>query len=244
MHRLTQFGIAVVCAIMITGLLNTVLAQQVMRFQASEDTALMIDFRATAKDMNGKLTVENLLPMPSGSESSLKVGDVVISLNGKSIKTAKDWKTQYESIAENANLKLVVTRDGKNHEFTAEKTAAGSGGRQVVTMGAGGQGSAAFASGGGASENIRASKHLTSVVFNEADGKIKVVGIMQLNGSDVSSITLKPGDVVLGLNGTFVKTFDELDTQLSKTESGGNLRFAVERNGERQFVSMKKPSSN
>lgn len=243
MHRTVHLLIAAAGSILFMGLLNTICAQQVMRFQAGEDTAILLEFRVVAKDNGGALKVDTVMPVPDGEKPALQVGDVIVSLNGKSVASAKAWRDQYGQLKENASLKLVVSRAGKEHVIAKEKVAAGSGGRQVITMGGGGQGAAAFAS-GGAGADVKASRHLQGVVFNETDGKIKVVGLMQFNGADISGITLKPGDVVLGLNGTFVKGFGDLEGLLSKVEEGGTLRFAVERGGERQFVSMKKPTSN
>lgn len=242
MHRTAQLWIAAIGSIFFLGLLNTICAQQVMRFQAGEDSAIMLEFRVMAKDKDGSLKVETVMPMPEGEKSPLQVGDVIVSLNGKATPTAKAWRALYDSIKEKGALKVVVSRAGKELTVTREKVAAGSGGRQVISMGSG-QGAAAFAS-GGAGADVKASRHLQGVVFSQAEGKIKVVGLMALNGADISGITLKAGDVVLGLNGTFVKDFEELEGLLSKAEEGGVLRFAVERDGERQFVSMKKTSSN
>ena len=244
MKRTSFYLIASVVAIMNVGLLNNLYAQQVMRFEAGEDTALMMEFRALAKDKDGKLTVDTLLPMPEGSEATLSVGDVVVSLNGRAIKTAKEYRTHYATIADKAKLTLVISRNGSNRTVSAEKTAIEAGGRQVITARPGGQqGSFTFARGVNA-ENIKVTKHLHGIVFLDNNGVIKVEGIMNEGKEGAVTTALKSGDVVLGLNGTFVKTFAELETQLAKTEAGGDLRFAIERNGERQFVTMKKPTTN
>lgn len=243
MKRISFYLIAALVAILNVGLLNNLYAQQVMRFEAGEDTALLLEFRVMAKDKEGKLMVDTLLPMPGGGEASLNVGDVVVSLNGKAIKTAKDWRTHYATISDKAKLTLVVSRNGTNRTVTAEKTAIEAGGRQVITAGPDGQQGAFTFTRGANAENMKVSKHLHGIVFLDKDGVIKVEGIMNEGKEGATTSALKSGDVVLGLNGTFLKTFAELEAQLEKTQAGDDLRFAVERNGERQFVTMKKPAS-
>jgi serine protease Do len=249
MLRKSLFWISTITTLLCTAQFNNSSAQFIMQTQMGENVTILVEFKAVAKDVKGKLTVESLAmaistdekPNPKAANIDLKVGDVVVSLNGKAVKSANDWNAHYEKLEDNASMKLVVDRDGKQIELSAVKKPLGSGGRQVLSMGPSSNvATSTFSMDESNTANIKVSKHLVGVAFDVSDDKIKVMAVMLAGREGDVELPFKTGDVILGLNGTFVKSFDELDTQLSKTEMGGNLRFAIERDGSRQFVNMNK----
>lgn len=178
--------------------------------------------------------VTSVDPGSPAAASKLKTGDVIVQLADKPINHAADLSGQNEAFQTGASVPLKLIRDHKpmtvmvNVGLASQQANAGAGGVAGPRSDAG-------------SPQLHALDHLGLTMHSLTDEERRSMDLPQgLMVDDVSGTAaaagIKPGDVVLSLNGTLVASRDELAALAAK--AGKKAALLVQRNHARSFVTV------
>ncbi|ACC74842.1 trypsin-like peptidase domain-containing protein [Paraburkholderia phymatum] len=161
-------------------------------------------------------------PGSPAATGKLKAGDVIVQVGDKPIEHAADLTDQDADLQDGAKIPVKVIRNRK--QITA--MIGGTASAQPETAGA---------TDDGALDHLGLSMHPLT------DDERRTTGLPQgLMVDDVSgtggTAGIKPGDVVLSLNGTLVASQDELASLAAK--AGKKAALLIQRNHARSFVSV------
>jgi serine protease Do len=157
-----------------------------------------------------------------GAEAGLKAGDVILKLDGKEISRSGDLPPMVSALKPGAKVTLDIWRDGSPKQLTA-------------TIGTMQQKDAVAASD---KENLGKAKLGVAVrplTAEEKHGRDLESGlVVQEVAGAAERAGVHPGDVIVAVNNTPVKTVAELKSQIDK--SGKTLALLVQRNDARIFI--------
>ncbi|HTP27564.1 MAG TPA: DegQ family serine endoprotease [Anaeromyxobacteraceae bacterium] len=184
------------------------------------------------QDVNAQLAKSFGLTKPIGAlvtsidkegpaaKSDLKTGDVILALNGEEVTNSTDLPPRVADIRPGETAKLTVWRDGKEHEVDVKVGAAQR--REAV----------ATNQGSGHGRLGLAVRPLTPDEQRQADVQsgVMVEGV----SGPAGRAGLKPGDVVLSVNGTPVKSVDQLRDLVKGAKD--EVALLVQRGDSRIFV--------
>jgi serine protease Do len=185
------------------------------------------------QDVNAKLAKSFGLPKPQGAlvssidkngpagKSDLRPGDVILSLNGQPVTGSSDLPPRIADIHPGDTAKLSVWREGKEHDV------------EVKVGQAKGEEVASNAKAGNERGRLGlAVRSLTPDEQKQADvqGGVVVEGV----SGPAARAGLQPGDVVLSVNGTAVKTVDQLRDLVKGAKD--QVALLVQRGDARIFV--------
>ncbi|WP_332813895.1 Do family serine endopeptidase [Ramlibacter sp.] len=185
----------------------------------------------TVQEVNQALADSFKLPRPQGAlvasvepgspadKAGLKSGDVVHSVNGQPVVTSGDLPAQLVAMEPGQKVELQVWRQGQSVDLAA--TLGGSLQRQAQAD-AGGQ--ASPASGGKLGLALRP--------LGERDGRGGLV-VEQVAGA-AAKAGVRPGDVIVSVNGTPVKTVEAARAAVDK--GGKSVALLVQRGDDMLFV--------
>ncbi len=185
------------------------------------------------QDVNAQLAKSFGLPKPQGalvaniekggpaSSTDLKVGDVILAVNGQAVESSTDLPPRIADIQPGQDAKLSVWRNGKEKEITVK---VGSNAGQKVAANeksSGAQGKLGL--------QVRA---LTSDerAQAEVDGGVLVEGVT----GPAARAGIQPGDVVLSVNGSPVTNVSQLKELVSSAK--GQIALLVQRGDARIFI--------
>ena len=158
-----------------------------------------------------------------GEKAGLKVGDVVIALDGQEIKNANDLPVRISTMKPGTKAKLTVLRDGKERDIT-------------VTV----------------AENEEDKAASTTTNKQDASGKLGV-SVRPLNEQELKELELSSGllvtevraaaaeaglmprDIILSANGKTVKTVADLRRAVSGADK---VALLVQRQNSRIFIAV------
>jgi len=186
------------------------------------------------QDVNAQLARSFGLPRPAGAlvsniekdgpaaQSDLKVGDVIIGLNGQDILSSGDLPPRIADIPPGKEARLKIWRDKKEREVVVKVGA--SGGEQVAAgekSGAGDRGRLGLSVRPLSPDERRDAELEGGVLVEGASGPAARAGI-------------QPGDVVLSVNGTPVRSVEQLRNLVKDAKEG--VALLVQRGDARIFV--------
>jgi serine protease Do len=186
------------------------------------------------QDVNAQLAKSFGLPKPTGAlvssidkegpagKSDLKPGDVILALNGQEVASSTDLPPRVADIKPGETAKLTIWRDGKQRELEV-KVGAAKGQEETVARSQGGP------ERGRLGLSVRP---LTPEEQRQADvqGGVLVQGV----SGPAARAGLQPGDVVLSVNGTPVKSVDQLRDLVKSAKD--EVALLVQRGESRIFV--------
>jgi serine protease Do len=157
-----------------------------------------------------------------GAEAGLKAGDVILKLDGKEISRSGDLPPMVSTLKPNAKIALDIWRDGSAKQLTATIGTM----HEKETVAANDKESLGKAKLGVAVRPLTAEeKHGrdldSGLVVQEVAGAAERAGV-------------HPGDVIVAVNNTPVKTVADLKNMIDK--SGKTLALLVQRNDARIFI--------
>ncbi len=178
--------------------------------------------------------VTSVDPGSSAAASNLKTGDVIVQLADKPIDHAADLTGQNPALQTGTKVPLKLIRDHKPMTVMVNIGPAS----QQANAGAGG---VAGPSSDAGSRQFHALDHLGLTMHSLTDQERHSMDLPQgLMVDDVSGTAaaagIKPGDVVLSLNGTLVASQDELASLAAK--AGKKAALLIQRNHARSFVTV------
>ncbi len=174
--------------------------------------------------------------MDSGpaAKGGLKVGDVILSVNGQAIDMSGDLPHLIGAMKPGSKAKLEVVRDGDRKTLTLEIGALPEEGDLLAS--AGGQG-------GATSSDNRLGVSVTELTDAQRQA-LEISGgvvIREVSQGPAAMIGLRPGDVITHLNNeaiNSVKTFTKVVKALPKNRS---VSMRVLRDGRASFITFKLP---
>jgi serine protease Do len=157
-----------------------------------------------------------------GEKAGLEPGDVILKFDGKEISRSSDLPPMVSSVKAGTRVTLEVWRNGSAKELTAtvgalnDKTASVSGDRDSLT-----KGKLGIAVRPLTGEEKRQAELDHGLVVQDVAGAAERAGV-------------RPGDVIVAVNNTPVKSVDELKSLIDK--SGKTVALLVQRNDARIFI--------
>lgn len=172
-------------------------------------------------DHHGAVLV-NIMPDSPAAKAGLKPGDVVISINGKSVRDAADLRNQVGLMRIGDSFELVVLRDGDKQVFKAVI------GQQPETLGASGL------------RNERLAGATFGEIPDDSPAYGRIGGVMVYGvepGSRVWSAGLREGDIVTSVNRQPVRELNTFLTLVNQLK--GQLLLGVQRGNQAAFMVIK-----
>jgi serine protease Do len=161
------------------------------------------------KEPRGAL-VNEVTPGGPASSSTLKVGDVVLAVNGASVENSRDLARKIADLAPNTTVSLEVSRYGKTETVSVKLGTFPNDPQIAAAPKAEPQ--------PGTTELTALGLTITGAKGSKADGvEIKDVD----SDSDASLKGLKSGDIILEVQGQAVKSADDVITGVKKARDAG-----------------------
>ncbi|MCQ2030005.1 DegQ family serine endoprotease [Stutzerimonas zhaodongensis] len=168
------------------------------------------------------------------AKGGLQVGDVILSVDGKSIDMSGDLPHLVGAMKPGSKAKLDVVRDGKRRSLTIEVGALPEDGDQL-------------ASAGGPGSSTKSNNRLGVAVTELTDAQRQQleinggVAITEVSQGPAAMIGMRPGDIITHLNNEAidsVKKFTQVVKDLPKNRS---VSMRVLRDGRASFITFKLP---
>ena len=90
--------------------MDELMMRERLYLQESMDNAIMNAYKKAGKEINIKQIINNVSYISEESKTDLKVGDQIISVNGKSISSLAELKEIVEQLSENEKVNLKIKR--------------------------------------------------------------------------------------------------------------------------------------
>lgn len=139
--------------------------------------------------------VSQVIPDSAASEAGLQAGDIIISVNGKKIRTFGELRAKIATLGAGKKVGISVIRDGKEQDFTVTLREAKENKTKAESLHAGLTGA-----------------ELTNSTDSDHVEGVKVSKVTK--GSTAQRYGLKKDDIIIGLNRTRVKNLGQLRTLL------------------------------
>ncbi|MEH6463466.1 MAG: Do family serine endopeptidase DegQ [Shewanella psychromarinicola] len=145
--------------------------------------------------------VNEVMPKSAADKAGLKAGDIIVSLNGRSIKTFQELRAKVATMGEGAEVEFGIIRDGdkKTIEATlgkADKVEAEAGNVHPMLQGA---------------------------TLEDSKKGIQITEVAQ--GSPAAMSGLEKGDLIVGLNRSKVTSLKALTEMLKDNQSSAALKI-------------------
>lgn len=103
--------------------LNKAGGGMVMRMERKEGELMLPALGLTFETKENRVIINSVLPTAASNFKSFtpQTGDVIVSINGKSVATAEDLVDAYDKFNEGERIMLAFARDGKEHKETFSK---------------------------------------------------------------------------------------------------------------------------
>ena len=173
------------------------------------------------------------LPKPEGAlvasvekagpadKAGLQPGDVITSYNGQSIVSSNDLPAMIATAQPGAAAQLQVWRQGKAQTVQATLGGNTAKGEQVASGSEAGKGKLGLALRELTPQEKQSSGSGSGLLVEQAAGPAAMAGV-------------RPGDVVLSINGVPVRGLDELRAQVKQSDK--SVALLIERGGQKIFV--------
>jgi serine protease Do len=173
--------------------------------------------------------VGSVEPGGPADKAGIKSGDIILSVDGRPVDTDTALPAMISTIRPGANTELELWSDRKTRRVTAKVVELKEEGATAVNV-QGSGGSAAEPAALGLSvrpltpQEKEQAESEGSLVVENVDGAAEEAGV-------------RPGDIILGVNGSRVKTLAEL--QAAAKRSGKTVALLVQREGRQIFIPVR-----
>jgi serine protease Do len=179
--------------------------------------------------------VATVTPSSPAAKAGLKPGDVIVSANGKPIKSVHDLPRLVASMPPGQQLELNVRRGGKDMTVTAttgdmpqeQQTASAATGSEEKSSSATSLGLQLAAIDQSSRREFRIPKDVEGVVVTKV-----------ASDSPAAALGIEPGDVIMAVDQKPVKTPQEAANELKQASANGNILLLLNRHGTTQFVGL------
>ncbi|MEO8308148.1 MAG: Do family serine endopeptidase [Pseudomonadota bacterium] len=163
-------------------------------------------------------------------KAGVKVGDIILSINGRAVERDAELPGIISGIKPGTDVQLEAWRDRSIHRMTARVVPLKDEAAVAAASGQGGKPGADTASALGLTV-----RPLQPAEREQAQTEGSLV-VEEANGS-AANAGVQAGDIILGVNGTRVKTVAELQTAAKK--SGKTVALLIEREDQQIFIPLK-----
>ncbi len=253
--RMKSIAAIALAMIGLFGAIAQVGAQQIMHKMEGEGFFMMQETGALVVQNKDTLKVD-LLPPPEAmakgyAKVDLKVGDLILLVNGKKVTTANQIEEIFKAIKPGEEVSLGIKRDGglRLVKFTrADESKLPK--RQMMMMKQG------EGDGGGDGEDqvqvqtINGMKEYTGkgarivpssgLIIAIKDGGVGVIGVMPMAKEKIAGGEVKEGDMIVSANGKTLANTDDLVDLVDGAAEGAKLELKVKRGGEMFTVTITK----
>ncbi len=167
--------------------------------------------------------VAQVEPGGSAARAGLKAGDVIVNVNGIDITHAEELPRNVAKNPPGASVKLAFLRDGKKQEAKATLDTL-----EDETLPRPRKGPA---------NRTPSNNQLGIQVSNAREGGVRVDGVLPTSVLK----EIRPGDVIVEVDGQAAKDVDQLEKQLSSAKAGATLLAKVRRGDATRFVPIPIP---
>jgi len=182
-----------------------------------------------SKDNRGAI-VTQITPNAPGAKAGLKVGDLIIGIDGHNVSDASALQVMIEQSHPGTSVKLAVVRDGKNMEVPVTLEKMGARDKEEIASNEGGKPRWGIGLG-----------ELTPDVRQQiqANGELKGAVVERvLPGSPADNAGLRPGDVIISVNRHETQSVGDVQKALANVPKGQDALVLVWSNGGNTFRVM------
>ncbi|KXF80057.1 Do family serine endopeptidase [Enterovibrio coralii] len=158
--------------------------------------------------------VSQVVPDSAAEAAGIQAGDIIVSVNGKDIRTFGELRAKIATLGAGKDVKLGIIRDGKEKTVTAKLKEATLAKANAETL----------------HEALKGAE-----LENYSEGKTKGVRVSSVEKDSVAArYGLKEGDVIVGLNRNKVKNLGDLRKELESKPSA--LALNILRNDSSMYL--------
>ena len=168
------------------------------------------------------------------AKGNLKVGDVILSVNGKPIDMSGDLPHLVGAMKPGTKAKFEVVRDGQRKSVTIE----------IGALPEDGEALAAAAGSGGTTLSNRLGVSVTDLTDAQRQA-LEVSGgvvIREVKQGPAAMIGLRPGDVITHLNNESIESVKEFSQVVKDLPKNRSVSMRVLREGRASFITFKLPN--
>lgn len=164
--------------------------------------------------------VASIVPNGPASKSDLKVGDLILSFNGKAIKTSSELPVLVSRAKVNEKADLEILRNGKKQAIQVEIKAID--GEQLVNQ-----------------SQDATNNHLGLVVEEmPKDSLQKGVVVSLVADGPAGEVGIRRGDIIAQINGEDITSLADFNKFVTRLKSGDVVRLLVQRGANSYFVAV------
>ena len=150
--------------------------------------------------------VNQVMKDSAAEKAGIKPGDIIISLDGKEIKSFNELRAKIATLGAGKTVKLGIVRNGEEHQL--DVTLKESEPQKVVT------------------DNKEINSMFEGAKLADSTGKIKGVEVVDLDPkSKVARLGIEKGDIIVGVNRQSVETVADLNKILSKSKGAQAIKI-------------------
>ncbi|MEZ8142618.1 serine endoprotease DegQ [Enterovibrio norvegicus FF-454] len=184
----------------------------VLGVQGGELTSELAE--AFGYETNHGAFVSQVVPDSAAEKAGIEAGDIIVSVNGKDIRTFGELRAKVATLGAGKKVKLGIIRDGKEKTVTAELKEAALAKTNAETL----------------HEALKGAK-----LENYSEGKINGVRVASVDKDSVAArYGMKEGDIIVGLNRDKVKNLGDLRKQLE--DKPNVLALNIVRDGSTMYL--------
>jgi S1-C subfamily serine protease len=241
-----------VAALVLTGALGLKAQQVVQHKLEGEGFFMMPETGALVVQNKDVLKIDMLPPADARPKEyasvDLKVGDVILMVNGKKVTSANQLEEMFKAIKAGEEISLGIKREGglrlvkfnradesklpKRQMMMLTKDEGGDGGDQVQVQTR--DGMREFT---GKGARILPSSGLIIAI---KDGGVAVIGVIPMAKEKISGGEVKEGDIIVTANGKAIANTDELVDLVDGAAEGTKIEFGIKRGAEAFTVAITK----
>lgn len=250
-------GLLILGAIII--LFGTSIAQEMQTMIYDGDSMIMLpEIGCIIKIEDEKLIVQMKMDIDNASikqaDIDLQKNDVIAMMNGKRLKSKKDFDDLYGGIAEGEKVKMGVKRGQDMLIVSFDKPAPISsqipGNKKIIMGGPSGGDTKAVFSQDGDNINLNLEGNIEGMlpileigmILGEDDG-VKIMNLLPNFADIFPEGKFVVNDLISALNGTKIATTDEFQKAFSEISTGDDVTITMLRDGKTIEETFKKPKS-
>jgi photosystem II stability/assembly factor-like uncharacterized protein len=188
------------------------------------------------EDTSGGAKITTVTNNSPASKAGLKAGDVVKSADKKPIANYEELAALTTGRKAGDKLALEILREGKTEEIslTLEERPAGQGGGRG--FGGGGGGGGGGFGGGGPGGGAAGLPGLLGAMVEDVEGGVRLVRVMDERNAEKAG--LEEGDTIQEIEGTAIKSTEQLLERLRQAKEGDKLKIKALRDKETKELTL------
>ncbi len=180
------------------------------------------------KDQKGAL-VADVTPGGPADKAGIRRGDVIVSFNGKDVKEMSELPLMVGSTPVGSKVDVEVVRKGRKKDFKVELGKLEEDGETSTEP-------AESESDLGMTVEETTPELARHFGLPEAEG---LVVVRVENGSPAGEAGIRPGDMILEVDQSEVKTLSDFEKVISRFQKGDTILFLIQRGGNTLFLTVK-----